>query len=208
MLVLQNAYRSVFFLFLLICSPLFSDNYPQSFGILNTNTEVIENGRIFNQNFIKENDKSLKKTCKKHLKLSYYLYVDDFIQSFIQIPTCNVLVDSSTISSTYLAGRASVYNTQDEKVGTCSASFLCMQNTDGIYTDISNYLSVDNGLVISWFTPTTLINLELDSIIHSMVTECIVVANTKIGFNPFYGKTFNMIVSSDDEKIYFKLTEI
>ena len=167
--------------------------------------EVIENGDSIIR---KKNDKSRMKTCKKHKKLSYYLYVEDFIESFIEIPTSNVSVDSSTISSTYLAGRAPIYNTQDEKVGTCSASFLCMQNEDGIYTDISNYLSVDNGLIVSWFTPTTLINLELDSIIHSMVTECIVVASTKIGFNPFYGKTFNMIVSSDDEKIYFKLTEI
>jgi hypothetical protein len=83
-----------------------------------------------------------------------------------------------------------------------------MQNADGIFTDISNYLSIDNGLIISWFTPTTLINLELDSIIHSMVTECIVEASTKIGFNPFYGKKFNMIVSSDDGKIYFKLSKI
>jgi hypothetical protein len=212
MLVLQNAYRSVFILFLLICvSPyIYSDNCPPSFGYLNTSTEVIENG-VITQNIRRENDlvaKSRTKKFKKHIKLSYYLYIEDFINSFIEIPTSNCSVDSSTISSTYLAGRASIYNVQDEKVGTCSASFLCMQNEDGIYTDISNYLSVDNGLIVSWFTPTTLINLELDSIIHSMVTECIVVASTKIGFNPFYGKTFNMIVSSDDEKIYFKLSKI
>jgi hypothetical protein len=212
MFVLQNAHRSVFFLYLLICAPLciYSDNYPQSFGYVNTSTEVIENG-VTNQNIIRENDlvdKSRKKICRKHKKLSYYLYIEDFISSFIEIPTSNVSVDSSTISSKYLAGRASIYNKHDEKVGTCSASFLCMQNGDGIFTDISNYLSVDNGLIISWFTPTTLINLELDSIIHSMVTECIVVASTKVGFNPFYGKKFNMIVSSDDKKIYFKLSEI
>ena len=212
MLVLQNAYRSIFFLFLLICAPLcvYSDNCLQSFGNVNTSTEVIGN-EVINQNIVRENDlvdKSRTKKCKKHKQLSYYLYTEDFIKSFIEIPTSNVSVDSSTISSKYLAGRASIYNEQDEKVGTCSASFLCMQNEDGIYTDISNYLSVDNGLVVSWFTPTTLINLELDSIIHSMVTECIVVASTKIGFNPFYGKTFNMIVSSDDKKIYFKLCKI
>ena len=55
MLVLQNAYRSVFFLFLLICAPLciYSDNCPQSFGYVNTSTEVIENG-VINQNSIKE----------------------------------------------------------------------------------------------------------------------------------------------------------
>jgi hypothetical protein len=150
-------------------------------------------------------DEVISKRCRR---LSYYLYIEDFVKSFIEIPTSNVLIDSTTLSSKYLAGRAAIYNSKDEKVGTCSASFLCMQNGDGIYTDISNYLSVDNGLIISWFTPTTLINLELDSIVHSMVTECIVKATTKIGFNPFYSKTFNMIVSSDDEKIYFKLHKL
>lgn len=220
MLSLHYAYRNVFFLFLLVCAPscMYSDNCLQSHeqffpkhrwkeeasGHVNTGTETIENGRI-NQNLV---DESRVKKCKKHKKLSYYLFTEDFIQSFIEIPTSNISVDSSTISSKYLAGRAAIYNEQDEKVGTCSASFLCMQNEDGIYTDISNYLSVENGLVISWFTPTTLINLELDSIVHSMVTECIVLASTKIGFNPFYGKKFNMIVSSDDQKIYFKLTQI
>jgi hypothetical protein len=166
---------------------------------------------VINRNIINENDlvdKSRKKICKKHKKLSYYLFIEDFIKSFIKIPTSNVSVDSSTISSKYLAGRAAIYNVKNKKVGTCSASFLCMQNADGIFTDISNYLSVDNGLIVSWLTPTTLINLELDSIVHSMVTECIVVASTKIGFNPFYGRKFNMIVSSDDKKIFFKLSEI
>jgi hypothetical protein len=218
MLVLQKAFKNTFSLFLFIWAPLclYSNNCQQNhdqenFSHTNTSTEVIENAMI-NQNLMRENDcidKSLRlKICKKHKKLSYYLYTEDFIESFIEIPSSNVSSESSTISSKYLAGRAAIYNEHDEKVGTCSASFLCMQNEDGIYTDISNYLSVDNGLIISWLTPTTLINLELDSIIHSMVTECIVLASTKIGFNPFYGKTFNMIVSSDDKKIYFKLKEI
>lgn len=154
-----------------------------------------------------EEKEFMARHCKKQ-KLSYYLYIADFVQSFIEIPTSNVSDPSSTISSIYLAGRAPIYNIDNAKVGTCSASFLCMQNADGIYTDISNYLSVDNGLIVSWFTPTTLINLELDTIVNSMVTECIVNASTKIGFNPFYGKTFNLVVSSDDEKIYFKFTKI
>jgi uncharacterized membrane protein len=151
---------------------------------------------------------SIAMKCKNKECFSYYLYVDDFIQSFIEIPTSNVLVDSSTISSSYLAGRAPVYNEYGLVAGTCSASFLCMQNSTDIYTDITNYLSVDNGLIISWLTPTTLINLELDTIVHSMVTECIVMASTKVGFNPCYGKMFNMIVSSDSGKIYFKLYKL
>jgi hypothetical protein len=193
MLALQNAKKAVFFLFLLICTPLcmYGGTHAQSFGYADAHAEVKESA----------------KRGKKYKNLSYYLYISDFINSFIDIPTSTISDDSTTISSTYLAGRAPLYNRRNEKVGTCSASFLCMQNADGIFTDISNYLSVDNGLIVTWFTPTTLINLELDSILHSMVTECIVVASTKVGFNPFYGKTFNMIVSSDDEKIYFKLSK-
>ncbi|WP_068468872.1 hypothetical protein [Candidatus Protochlamydia phocaeensis] len=210
MSIFKKAYRSVFFLFLLWApSCIYSANYPQAFDYVETNTENSEN-RLDNQDIREYDlvDKSRRKIGKKHKKLAYYLYIADFIRSFIAIPTSNVSLNSSTIASTYLAGRAPIYNLRNEKVGTCSASFLCMQNEDGIFTDISNYLSVDNGLIVSWFTPTTLINLELDSIIHSMVTECIVIASTKIGFNPFYGKKFNMIVSSDDQKIYFKLSEI
>lgn len=136
----------------------------------------------------------------------YSLSISEFANSFIQIPTSNVSGDSTTISSSYLAGRAAIYDVNNNKVGTCSASFLNMQNADGIYTDISNYITVNNGLVVSWFTPTTLINLELDSIINSMVTECMVTASTAIGVNPFYGQTFNLIVSSSGGRIYFEFT--
>lgn len=157
---------------------------------------------VYSDDSTTESSRALEFTTPK----LYYLFVEDFAESFIEIPTSNVSVSSPTISSKYLAGRAAVYNELNEKVGTCSASFLCMQNADGIYTDISNYLSVDSGLIVTWFTPTTLINLELDSIINSMVTECIVVASTKVGVNPFYGQTFSLIVSSDNQKIYFKFT--
>lgn len=191
MSILQKAYRTMFFLFLIVCAPSFI--YSES------GTEIIENG---------VSDEEATKACRRHTTLTYYLNVEDFVNSFIQIPTSNVLVDSTTISSTYLAGRAPVYNEQNEEVGVCSASFLCMQNADGIFTDIANYLSIDNGLIVTWFTPTTLINLELDTIVHSMVTECLVVASTKVGVNPFYGKTFNMIVSSDNGRIYFELTKV
>jgi len=140
--------------------------------------------------------------------ITYYLYITDFANSFIEIPTSNVSGSSSTLDSSYLAGRAPIYDVNNIKVGTCSASFLSMQSADGIFTDISNYLSADNGLIVTWFTPTTLINLELDSIINGMVTECTVVVTTKIGFSPLFGQTFNLIVSSDNEKIYFQFSRI
>lgn len=200
MLVLKKVRRAVIFLFLLICvqSPMYGEEGTEQHPTGQNMTEesgVVENGFV---------EKSHHRPSKRK-KLTYYLYVQDFVNSFIEIPTSNVSVDSSTISSKYLAGTAPVYNSHNEKVGICSASFLCMQNANGIFTDISNYLSIDNGLIVSWFTPTTLINLELDSIVHSMVTECIVTATTKIGFNPYYGDKFNMVVSSDSGKIYFKL---
>ena len=39
-----------------------------------------------------------------------------------------------------------------------------MQNQYGIYTDISNFISVESGLIVTWFTLLHLRNLELDSI--------------------------------------------
>jgi hypothetical protein len=146
--------------------------------------------------------------------LTYFLKVTDFIESLIEIPARpirNPHIHNSTTDSKYLAGIANIYVPGDDQnsVGRCSASFLCFKNDERFYTDISNYISVDNGLIVSWLTPTTLINLALDSIINSMVTECIVVASTKIGVNPFYGETFNLVVSSQvSGQIQFAFTNI
>ena len=199
MLTLKNVYRNFVCLFLLICAPT----------VVYSSIEEIKNIEVEQELNTTEIIKQHKRHgCKKHKELSYYLYVSDFIGSFIEIPTSNVLLGGSTLSSKYLAGRAPIYNIRNERAGTCSASFLCMQNAENIFTDIANYLVVDNGLIVTWFTPTTLLNLELDSIVNSMVTECIVTATTKVGFNPFYGKKFNMVVSSDSGKIFFNLTQI
>ena len=75
-----------------------------------------------------------------------------------------------------------------------------------IYTDISNYLTSDDGLIVTWFTPTTLVNLELDSVINGMVTECMVTVTTKVGVAPLYGQTFSLVVSSSGGRIYFQFT--
>src|SRR6266513_3868301 len=140
--------------------------------------------------------------------MTYFLNVTDFINSLIEIPARpirNPHIQNTTLDSKYLAGLANIYIPGDDQnsVGHCSASFLCFKNKlparpPRFFTDISNYISVDNGLIVSWFTPTTLIDLELDSVINSMVTECIVVAATQIlpNPNPFYGETFNLVVSS------------
>lgn len=152
--------------------------------------------------------------------MTYFLNVTDFINSLIEIPTKpirNPHIHNTTLDSKYLAGIANIYIPGDDQnsVGHCSASFLCFKNKlpgapARFFTDISNYISVDNGLIVSWFTPTTLIDLELDSVINSMVTECIVVAATQIlpNPNPFYGETFNLVVSSDGQQIQFQFTQI
>src|SRR6266487_3935240 len=119
----------------------------------------------------------------------YFLKVREFIESLIEIPATPIPPPPPpfpdfhrTTDSKYLAGIANIYMSGERNsVGRCSASFLCFKNNHRFYTDISNYISVNNGLIVSWLTPTTLINLELDSIINGMVTECIVVAATKIG---------------------------
>lgn len=140
------------------------------------------------------------------VRMTYYLYTADFIASMIEIPTSPI--GGSIIASSYLAGRAPLYTGNDIKVGVCSASFLSMETADGIFTDISNYIWTPTGLIVTWFTPTTPIDLELDSLVNGMVTECTVTVTTQIGTSPFFGKTFNLIVSSDNAKIYFQFTRI
>lgn len=140
--------------------------------------------------------------------LTYHLSISDFALSFIEIPTSNVSGSSTTIASSYLAGRAPLYDEQDLPVGTCSASFLNIQTPDGVFTDISNYIATDAGLIVTWFTPTTLVNLALDSIINSMVTEALVTVTTKVGISPFFGKSYTLIVSSDQTYIYFQFSPV
>jgi hypothetical protein len=151
--------------------------------------------------------------------LTYYLNVSDFVKSLVEIPATPIKfkhahITNTTADTQYLAGVAKVYVSggNGQSFGRCSASFLCLKNDGTIYTDISNYISLDNGLIVSWFTPTTVINLALDTIIHSMVTECIVVASTKIGVNLFYGESFNLKVSSvasaGVQQVQFEFTQI
>ncbi len=152
--------------------------------------------------------------------MTYYLNVTEFLNSLIEIPATPIPPPpgfpnfrNSTTSSKYFAGISNIYMAgARHSIGRCSASFLCYKNNNRFYTDISNYISVDNGLIVSWLTPTTLADLALDSIINSMVTECIVVASTKIGVNPFYGDTFNLVVSSVTsggvEQVQFVFTQI
>ena len=145
--------------------------------------------------------------------MTYFLKIRDFIESLIEIPATPIAPfpnsRHTTTDSKYLAGIANIYVPGVRgSVGRCSSSFLCYKNNNRFYTDISNYISVDNGLIVSWFTPTTLIDLELDNVITGMVTQCIVVAATKIGPNPFYGETFNLAVSSDGQQIQFVFTNM
>ena len=140
--------------------------------------------------------------------LYYYLNISEFVQSMVKVSTSLLPTTTTTTDALYVYGRAPIYTSGNtNSVGVCSASFMCSKKSDtDIYTDITNYISVGNGLVVSWLTPARPANLELDSIVNSMVTECIVSANTKIGQNPFYGETFNLVVSSSNGKIGFSFT--
>lgn len=141
------------------------------------------------------------------ITLSYYLVVNDFLNNVITIPTDNLNYNKN-LSSLYFSGVSKIYDSfTDEEKGNCSASFICI-NPGIVNLQIANYLYTTDGLIVSWFTPTTLPNLIIDEIIRGMVTECIVEVTTKVGFSKYYGKKFNMIVSENNGLIYFNLTEI
>ncbi len=140
--------------------------------------------------------------------ITYSLSVAEFIGSFIDIPTSNVSATGTTVDSSYLAGRAALLNSDNVTVGTCSASFLNLQNSTDVFSVISNYIETVDGLIVTWFTPTNLLNLELDSLVNGMVTEAIVKVTTKVGGSLFFGQTFDMVVSSSGGRIFFQFTRI
>lgn len=141
------------------------------------------------------------------ITLSYYLKVSDFLKNSIVIPSNNLNFNKN-LSSLYFTGVSNIYDSfTNEEKGNCSASFICI-NPGVVNLQIANYLYTYDGLIITWFTPTTLPNLIIDELIFGMVTECTVEVTTKVGISKYYGKKFSMIVSQNNGLIYFNLTEI
>jgi hypothetical protein len=139
--------------------------------------------------------------------LTYYLLTEDFIKNIIKVESAPLNPNNEITDSLYIYGNTKLYNEDDISVGICSASFMCSKNAKFSYTDITNYISLDNGLIVSWLTPSFVVNLEVDNIINGLVTECIVKCTTKIGDSSFfYGKTANLKVSTSRGKIVFTFT--
>ena len=149
---------------------------------------------------------------------SYYLLVSDFVNSMVAVQT-GVPAElagnpaATTVDSSYIYGRAPLYrgnSTDGVPVGTCAASFMNSKDTNNrVYSAISNFLSTDDGMIVTWFTPTFLSNLELDSLVNGMVTKCRVSCTTLIGrSSPYYGKRYSLEVSSSDGKIWFRFKRI
>jgi hypothetical protein len=150
---------------------------------------------------------------------TYYLLVEDFVNSMVAVQTgvpaelAGNSANLTTVDSSYIYGRAPLYrgnSTNGVPVGTCAASFMNSQDTNNrVYSAISNFISTDDGMIVSWFTPTFLSNLELDSLVNGMVTKCRVACNTLIGkTSPYYGKRYTLEVSSSDGKIWFRFKRI
>ena len=144
---------------------------------------------------------------------TYYLFVTNFANSFVAVQTGvpqEITNTSTTVDSSYLYGRAPLYNTNNQEIGVCAASFMNSKDTNNrVYSAISNFISTQDGMIVTWFTPTFLSNLELDSLVNGMVTECQVTCSTLVGKNsPYYGKKYTLIVSSSNGKIFFKFTQM
>ena len=140
-----------------------------------------------------------KKDCKKKYKQKLYLNISEFLNS-ANIVDLTPVQETSTTTSKFFGGACPVYDKHNNEVGTISASFLCFGSQDNYFVDISNYISLKNGLILTWLTSTKVANLIVSDIIFGMISDNITLANSKIGVNPFYGKSFNMNVSSNTDK--------
>jgi hypothetical protein len=136
----------------------------------------------------------------------YYLDVEEFVNNLVEIP---VIYATGAPPSASIAARAPLYKVGSTiPIGTCSASFLCLNDGENVFVDISNFINIENGLIVSWFTPTTIQALDLDQIIFAMVTQAIVRVSTKIGSpnnspNNFFSRTYSLTVTTNGPKIFF-----
>lgn len=138
--------------------------------------------------------------------ICYSLSVKEFIENTSDIA---VTPNDGNVTSSYFGGVTPLYDIYGQPIGNCSATFYTFNTGDGYYTIIQNNIATDDGLILTWTTPTKLANLEADSVFNGMVTECLVKCTTKIGrSDKYYGRNYNMIVSSDSGKIVFSLREI
>ncbi len=135
---------------------------------------------------------------------TYHLVTADFVHSLIQIPTSNLLVDTTTLGSRYFAGSIPVLDANNAQVGTFSASFVSLQTPNGITTTIDNHFVTDSGLIADWSTLAPLINLETDTIVDALATESTVTDATKSGTSPFFGHRFDLVVSAGSTEISFR----
>jgi hypothetical protein len=89
-------------------------------------------------------------------------------------------------------------------VGTFSVTFLSIQNAQGITTSIENHIETNGGLIVNWPTLAAPANLDLSTLMASIVTENIVTDTTKSGSSVFFGRSFDLLVSTDGSKITFR----
>jgi hypothetical protein len=146
---------------------------------------------------------AVKKFNNKY-KRKYYLNIDDFAKN-TNFANLSPIDNTSTTTSKFYGGFCPVFNKHNKQVGTISASFLCFVNNQTNYVDISNFLSLKNGLILSWFASTN-IDLIVSELALGLVGTSLCVANCKVGnANPYYGKMFNVAVSANKDKTKIKL---
>ena len=135
---------------------------------------------------------------------TYHVRKSTFEKSFVQVPTSNVSGNSSTISSQYLVGTAPIYDAANHRVGTYSATFVTLQNANGISTDSTSYFSAGAGLVATWSTPKKVKNLTLTAITGSVASKGTLISiATKVASSKYFGDSFDLVITSSGGNLYF-----
>lgn len=139
---------------------------------------------------------------------TYHLEIADLINSLIEIPTSNVSVNSSTIASSDLAGSTSLLDENGNNIGTFAVTFLSIQSAQGITSTIENHIVTTDGLIVNWPTLAAPANLNLPTLMASIATENIVTDTTRSGSSVFFGRSFDLLVTTDGSKITFRFNPL
>lgn len=138
----------------------------------------------------------------------------DFLKKIGVIPVLNS--EGATSSETsYFIGNSKLFDnnqnssTYEKEVGDYSVSIINMKRDDYYYINTTNYLTLDNGLILTWLATSKVKTFTPAELFNGIVTNCITRSNIQGDKkNPYFNREFKISVSPNNGNIFFNVNMI
>ena len=130
----------------------------------------------------------------------------EFLMNTLLVPTVSVANPDN--ESKYFINNAKLRDNKNNEVGDYNVTILCMKTNNYYYITVTNNITLNNGLILSWIASSKATSLTPAELLSGMVTECHVRSNVKVGENPYYNREFRIKVTTSGGNINFDIVMI